>query len=73
MVRCSCTLSLKKIMYGSDLLAEVIATRHATFQERYDKWHITSGSNGGPISFDETRFRSHRGMGSHLGIVFLCL
>lgn len=49
------------------LLAEIIATRKATFMERRDIEHEASGSKGCFISADRTRLRSHKGATGSMG------
>lgn len=60
-------------LISENLVAKVIASRKATFQERYDKRNDARGSKGKPQSLDRTRFMSHGGMGSRIceGIVSL--
>lgn len=69
----SWTLSLKNTMYGGSdaralisetLLDEVITTRKATFQESSSREHDASGSKGGPMNIERTRFKTHMGISS---------
>lgn len=50
-----------KALISETLLAEVIATRKVTFQERNIREHDANGMKGGSMSFDRTRFKSHWG------------
>lgn len=41
------------------LLAEVIATKNATFMDRWAMEHVAKYSNGGPMSAGRPRLTSH--------------
>ena len=65
-------MSLWNIVYGGSatrarssetLLANVMATRNATFHDKYRREQVAKGSKGGAISFERTRLRSQEGMG----------
>lgn len=53
------------------LLSEVIVMRKATFHDRNCNWHLSIGSNGGPISLVRTMFKFHTGAGGNLGGITL--
>lgn len=44
-------------------LAEVMATRNATFIERWERKHVANGSKSGFVGVERMRLRSHRGVG----------
>lgn len=70
------TLSCKETVYGDSdvgawisgtLLAEVIATRKATFQKRNSKGQVARGSKGDPVSLNRTKFCHEPGAQVSLG------
>lgn len=55
-----------RVLISETLLAEVLATRKVTFQERNSRGLNASSSKGGLESLDRIRFRSHGGTGSQI-------